>query len=212
MSDLPNRNKFERKLTSSIAEYMGTINGELRSKKIRTSDAYWKTKSKDFASVIETPVRDIVTQSLKKHGADLKTKSGKALRDRLIADIVDDQTKSFHIFQLAQSRKIKDSLKGKKQTTDLIAMKADVIAGVAKSELLGRTIVTKANTMAAEGLADELNLKSPLDKWMTRPGYCSICSGVRKQPRKLWNKLGWRFENGPPAHPYCNCYIIYKNL
>lgn len=76
------------------------------------------------------------------------------------------------------------------------------IGGVAANE------TTQAQYSGADYIIRDTVGVSELDTWFTRTDglVCEICAPLHREPRSVWET---RFPQGPPAHPWCRCWIEY---
>jgi hypothetical protein len=107
-----------------------------------------------------------------------------------------------------EARSIGEDVRGR-LTDEIMAGRS--AADVLTPESLDRIVVTsisKANVRGSEAAATWRGKRSDKDEWITEQDakVCRICRPLHRTQRPTWSVL---FPYGPPAHPWCRCWIAY---
>lgn len=111
------------------------------------------------------------------------------------------------------SRSIRDDLRRADSIDDPEEYRQRVadIFGRTRAEKIGVTETTTGISVGERSVLDEIERqtgKALLAYWQTEAsGVCKICRGLRNKSESVWRR---KFPFGPPAHPWCRCWLYYR--
>lgn len=100
--------------------------------------------------------------------------------------------------------------RGNQIDSSAVAERLEMIFGKSRAENIAVTETTAATSAGGEAAIVRTSGFSEEDTWFTEKDskVCPICVPLHNSPRSLWASY---FPEGPPAHPRCRCFLVYKS-
>lgn len=231
MAELAGRDRIERQ----FEERMAALNKRQRAELLRllgtppdpanVPESFWQQAEREMEEELLAVLLLIVATSAVQHGGTLD--QARTIGRRYADGRAKEVSRSFW-------RTTKDRLQtaGERWRQERERARKDAPAGTPVSNIppqqqvaadLGRILgddratglavseTTSAASAGGESIAAELGTASEEDTWFTARDQrvCPICAPLHSTRRSNWTRF---FPSGPPAHPWCRCWIEYATV
>ena len=178
---------------------------------VNVPEAFWQNVGKEVKSRILVLLGLIFRGSAIQHGMEPTIASSLSHvwagqhAETVVANWIKRST------DLLQSAQQKWDAQEKPPTSSDARELSDTILGPDRIGILAATETTVAQTAGAEQAVNQAGGISDDDLWFTRDDgkVCTVCRPLHETPRSFWSQY---VPAGPPAHPNCRCYLLYRNL
>lgn len=206
MPDLATRSQHEVRIATAMFLLMGNWRND-----ILAGDRFNVSR---FADDMSDALFDPLAAVHRDASTNLATAQGVNL-DRWNPDVRSDRWATRYGRQIGRevAASVRDELAIARRLRDPLEQNAEIarIFGRTRAEAVGITETTRSISSGERDVLDEIERQTGetlLAYWQTEAsGVCKICRGLRNKSASVWRAI---FPMGPPAHPWCRCWLEYR--